>query len=95
MLDVAFFEDEWRILLHAALLLDFLACHVCFYLDFLGGHDLFAFDLHVHGYSVTGLLRDNVIELAREILAWEGEVLGKYDLSKDVFTVFLLKLGLI
>ena len=44
---------------------------------------------------VSCLLCYDVVELTCKVFTWEGEILGKHNLAKDVFSVGLLKFGLI
>ena len=66
-----------------------------FNLDLLNRHELLALKLKVKLDCFARFLRNNIIELASEVLAGEGKVLGQHNLAEDVLAIGLLHTSLV
>jgi len=83
----ALFKDEGCILFHildSSIFFSLLVYNNVQLLDWLL---IMAVKLNMHFNNFSRLLGDDIVQLPREILRWETEVLGKHDMPENVLTI--------
>ena len=83
----ALFEYQGCVLLHILNPSVFLSLLVNNNIQLLNWLLIVAIKFNVHFNHFSRLLGDNIIQLSREVLRWETEVLGKDDVPENVLTI--------